>query len=330
MAAACGRGLVACVTTNWLLVAGPVAACLAAAGLLAAGPANPVESAKSVELIGPTKSARPAAPATSPEPPAGLTIQWDNNFLTIRGPQIPGGSVSVLYLEAYCRPGSADRDWRETVIGHKTERVEAAADGRSLRLRCVLADGVRVDHEIRAGTDEVSFRLTAHNPTDRPSQAHWAQPCIRVDKFTGRKQDDYLNKCFIILDGQLVRFPTPDWAVKARYTPGQVWRPRHVDPADVNPRPLNPRVVDCGLIGCFSADEKMILATAWEPYQELFQGVIVCIHSDFRIGGLQPKQTKTIRGKIYIVPADVPALLRRYERDFPEHRPGGKGPSPQP
>ena len=28
------------------------------------------------------------------------------------------------------------------------------------------------------------------------------------------------------------------------------------------------------------------LATAWEPYQELFQGVIVCMHSDFRIGGL--------------------------------------------
>ena len=29
------------------------------------------------------------------------------------------------------------------------------------------------------------------------------------------------------------------------------------------------------------------MATAWEPYQELFQGVIVCLHSDFRIGGLE-------------------------------------------
>ncbi len=74
-----------------------------------------------------------------------------------------------------------------------------------------------------------------------------------------------------------------------------------------------------GLIGCFSADDKLIFATAWEPYQELFQGVIRCLHADFRLGGLQRGETKQIRGKIYIVPADVPALLHRYQRDFPEH-----------
>jgi predicted neuraminidase len=64
----------------------------------------------------------------------------------------------------------------------------------------------------------------------------------------------------------------------------------------------------------------MILATAWEPYQELFQGVIVCLHSDFRIGGLKPGEQKRIRGKLYLVPADEEALLARYRRDFPEHK----------
>jgi hypothetical protein len=67
----------------------------------------------------------------------------------------------------------------------------------------------------------------------------------------------------------------------------------------------------------------MILATAWEPYQELFQGVVTCIHSDLRIGGLQPGETKTIRGKIYLVDADVSGLLRRYASDFPEQTKGG-------
>jgi hypothetical protein len=66
----------------------------------------------------------------------------------------------------------------------------------------------------------------------------------------------------------------------------------------------------------------MILAAAWEPYQELFQGVIVCLHADFRIGGLKPGETKAIRGKLYLVNADTAALLRRYEADFPEHREG--------
>jgi hypothetical protein len=174
-------------------------------------------------------------------------------------------------------------------------------------------------HDIRAEQDTVDFRLTATNPTDKESQAHWAQPCVRVDKFTGRTQADYLEKSFIFVDGKLARMPTTQWATKARYVPGQVWAPRGVDRDDVNPRPLSDLVPSNGLIGCFSADETMILATAWEPYQELFQGVIVCLHSDFRIGGLEPGETKTIRGKIYIVDADVDALLERYERDFPEH-----------
>ena len=61
------------------------------------------------------------------------------------------------------------------------------------------------------------------------------------------------------------------------------------------------------------------MASAWEPYQELFQGVVVCIHADFRVGGLKPGESKGIRGKIYFMPANPEALLRRYERDFPEH-----------
>jgi hypothetical protein len=86
----------------------------------------------------------------------------------------------------------------------------------------------------------------------------------------------------------------------------------------VNPRPLSTLVPSSGLCGCFSGDEKQIMAVAWEPYQEIFQGVIACLHSDFRIGGLAPRESKQIRGKIYIVPADVPGLVKRYERDFPE------------
>jgi hypothetical protein len=44
------------------------------------------------------------------------------------------------------------------------------------------------------------------------------------------------------------------------------------------------------------------------------------MHSDFCIGGLKPGETKKIRGKIYHVPSDVAALVRRCQRDFPEHR----------
>lgn len=256
-----------------------------------------------------------------------LTLVREGHWLILRGGHLPGGELRVNYLEAYCRAGSTDADWvAHTVIPHTNEMLSLSADRKVLRLRDTLADGLVVEHTITAGDDEVDFQLVAHNPTPRRSEAHWAQPCVRVGAFTGFNAppgqgdlEDYLPKCFVFLDGRLTRMPTPGWATRARYTPGQVWRPAHVPEADVNPRPVNALRPSHGLIGCFSGDEKLIFATAWEPYQELFQGVARCLHADFRLGGPGPGETRRLRGKIYLVPNDVPALLRRYARDFPEH-----------
>lgn len=254
---------------------------------------------------------------------ATLTLSYPPpHWLVIQGPQIPGGEIRINYLEAYCRAGSTDADWvKHTVIKHETSDVLLSADKTRLTLKDTIADGVVVEHVITAKEDEVDFRLTAHNPTDKRSEAHWAQPCVRLHDFTGfdpkgKDLDDYLPKCFIFLDGQLTRMPTRDWAKTARYIPGQVWCPINVPRTDVNPRPLSSLVPSNGLIGCFSADEKLVFATAWEPYQELFQGVARCLHSDFRLGGLQPGEKKQINGKIYIVKNDIPALVKRYEADF--------------
>ncbi|MBX3439163.1 MAG: hypothetical protein KF861_16860 [Planctomycetaceae bacterium] len=256
--------------------------------------------------------------AAEPQP---LRLRWEKNFLTIQGDQLPGGEMKVHYLEAYCRAGSTDADWgKHTRMQHRTELLETGGEGTYLKLRCHVEDGLIVTHEIRSTHDEVDFRLVANNPTDKRSEVHWAQPCIRVDRFTGGDQESYLARSFVFLDGELERMPTRNWATQARYVPGQVWCPRGVDRNDVNPRPLSDLVPSNGLIGCYSADESMIFATAFEPYQELFQGVAVCLHSDFRLGGLMPGQTQPIRGKIYVVPNNVPALLARYRADFPEQQ----------
>jgi hypothetical protein len=266
------------------------------------------------------------AGAASGDNPArsGLAISWADDYLTISG-EFPGHQIRIHYLEAYCRNGSTNRDWGETVIPHTTRIQNSSVDHRSLTLRDQLADGVVVDHTITAGRDEIDFRLVAHNPTRNASQAYWAQPCIRVDRFTGCTTSDanaqvpeYAHKCFIFLKGKIARLPTNPWAEKARYVPGQVYCPTNVERNDVNPRPLSALVPSSGLIGCFSGDERKIMAVAWQPYQELFLGVGTCIHSDFRTGGLNAGETKEIRGKIYIVDADVPAIVKRYEHDFPE------------
>jgi hypothetical protein len=256
--------------------------------------------------------------------PAGeLSLKRDNNWLVIRGTNLPGGELRINYLEAYCRAGSTNADWvKHTVIPHRSEVISASE--RVLKLKDTLADGVIVEHTITAGVNEVDFRLIAHNPTSMRSEADWAQACPRLGSFTGVPPDSkdleiYLPKCFVFINRKLERMPTKEWAKSARYMPGQVWGAPGVPREDLNPRPLNPLTPSNGLIGCFSGDEKMIFATAWEPYQELFQGVAHCLHSDFRIGGLNGGERKEVRGKIYLVADDVPALLKMYEQDFPEH-----------
>lgn len=282
-------------------------------------------SAPSVSL--PALAAGMVEGVPSPTLPA-LELAFETPcWLVIRGDHIPGREIRINYLEAYCRAGSTDADWvQHTVIAHRTEQVALSEDRRTLRLRDTLEDGVTVEHTITTRSDGVEFQLRAHNPGPTRSEAHWAQPCVRLAEFTGfdpqgNDINDYLPKCFIFLDHKLTRLSdVRPWATEARYTPGQTWCPIGVPRTDVNPRPLSPLVPSNGLIGVFSGDERMIFATAWEPYQELFQGIIRCVHSDFRLGGLQPDETRNIKGRIYIVTNDVPALLARYARDFPEHQ----------
>ncbi len=143
------------------------------------------------------------APTPTDDQPSdeSLTLSWAEILLTIRGGHVPGGAVKVWYMEAFCRPGSTNRDWKETVIPHTTKLIEVSPDGRHLAIRSTLEDGVIVDHEIRAGRDEVDIRLTVTNPSTKASYAQWAQPCVRVDAFTGVKPERnskvYLPKCFV-------------------------------------------------------------------------------------------------------------------------------------
>lgn len=256
---------------------------------------------------------------TSHEPHLRLSWEQNNNngYVVIDGAHLPG-RIKVWYVELYMRPGS-HTSFPNGVIRHTTTLVDADPHARWLKLRCNLDDGIIIEHKITAGRDVVEFAVTASNRTSQSSDVAWGAPCIIVDEFTGSDKSSYLPQCFIFLDDKLTRLPVEPWATEAVETLGQVWCPAHVDRSDVEPHPLSELVPSNGLIGCFSKDERLVVATAWEPWQNLFQGIIACLHSDFQINGLQPGETKKIRGKIYVTAGKIPELLNRYHKDFPEH-----------
>jgi len=248
-----------------------------------------------------------------------LTLQWTNNLLTISGPNLPGGKLEVLYLEAFCRKGSTHRSWGETTLPHHTALI--AAEPHHLRFRTRVEPDVEVLHDLRASPEEIDFQFTFHNKGRSEVDLEWFQPaCIRVPQFTGCDQNSYTSKSFIFTERGLTRLNQTRRTVEALYRGGQVYVPKSINLADVNPRPLCTDAPTNGLIGCFSGDGKYLLATASDRTQELFEGVFVCLHSDPRVGGLAPGETKHIRAKLYILPNDPDELMRRYRRDLRRER----------
>ncbi len=243
---------------------------------------------------------------------------WLVGRLSIENSRFPGGKLEVMYPEAYCRSGSTNQSWKETVIQQMTRVVRYDESRRELHLLSEVGPDVIVEHVIRAGEEEIDFQLTLINRGKEVVDLEWAQTaCLRVGEFTGLSQSDYFNKCFIFTKDGLTMMNSTHRETEGFYTPGQVYVPEGIDLADVNPRPISRTRPSNGLIGCFSPDGKTILATAWEPTHELFQGVLECIHNDPHIGGLEPGETKHVRGKIYIVESGAAELLKRYRQDFP-------------
>jgi hypothetical protein len=253
-------------------------------------------------------------PLLGAPPRPDITLDYDKQMLSVRHPLLGAKPLMIHCMEAYCKKGSTHRPWDQTTIGQDNTIVSKSP--HEIKVRTSLASGVEVLHRFAVVADEILFEATFTNLTDKPVDLEWMQPCIRVGDFTGLGQDDYVRKCFIFTAKGLTLLSNTNHTEEAIYHGGQVYVPAGVSRDDVNPRPLSPDVPANNLIGCFSADNKALLATSWTDVQELFQGVIVCIHADPHIGGLGPHQTKHVWGKLYIIPNNTNELLRRYRRDF--------------
>ncbi|HEX4646588.1 MAG TPA: hypothetical protein VH598_13375, partial [Verrucomicrobiae bacterium] len=211
------------------------------------------------------------SPGIGPNTPAGnLAIGWTNNILTVTAENIPGGKIEIWYLEAFCHSGANDRDWRDTVLPHKTWLVSASPDGKRLEFLTMVTPSVEVRHVVTAGRDEINFDFTLTNRGEQPVDLQWFEPaCIRVAAFTGLDQDHYTGKSFIFTGRGLTTLDHARRTEAALYRGGQVYLPAGTQNQDANPRPVSLDHPVNGIIGCFSADNRWLLATASDKTHEL-------------------------------------------------------------
>src|SRR5258706_907690 len=169
-----------------------------------------------------------------------LHIQWKDNTLTITGEDLPGKKMTITYLEAFCKTGSTNRKWEETTIPQETKLISTEDNDKHIKLRTIVKPDIEVIHDIRARKDEVEFNLVFHNKGNKDIDIEWFQPCISVDQFTNRKQEDYISRCFIFTDAGLTTLDKTRRTEEALYKGGQVYVPPYINLKDVNPRPISP------------------------------------------------------------------------------------------
>ena len=77
-----------------------------------------------------------------------------------------------------------------------------------------------------------------------------------------------------------------------------------------------------GLLVRESEDGRWVTGIAWDDYLSV-QGhnPWSCMHACIRVGPLKPKQSKTVRGKLYLLPGARQECLARFREDF--HWPSG-------
>ncbi len=247
---------------------------------------------------------------------AAVKIRWSDRMLTVSPSRIAPMEIEIWYIEAYVTSGSTNQAWDKSTLPQEMRLLNSAPDGQHLLIEGTIAETVYSLHEIDVDGDAVRFTVTFENRGPEYVDLQWMQPCLRVGEFTGLPQEEYYKKCFIYTDQGIQYLDELPRTLEALYRGGQIYVPEGIPLEDVNPRPLSTIKPVNSLIGAVSADGGSLVAIAFEPLQELFQGVIRCIHSDPRIGGLDPGERKTIHGCFYCMENDTEELLKRYRRDF--------------
>ncbi len=251
------------------------------------------------------------------------SMTWTNNLLTIHTPVVPSGKLNIWYLEAFLRSGARTQSWNLSKIPHQTQLVSASSDQRRLSFLTEIQTNIQMRHSVRLGKDEVVFDYEIENQSEVTKDLQWFQPaCIRVGEFMDRQQTNFVERAFIYTQEGFTWLSDAKRTTNALYLGGQVYLPPGISHDEANPRPVARLQPANGLMGCFSADGKTILATASSTTHELFEGVYVCLHSDPHIGGLAPGEIKRFKAKVYLVEGDPDKLLKRYQRDFQSVRKG--------
>jgi hypothetical protein len=265
------------------------------------------------------------------------TTEKDQARVIATWPDHPDLSCAIwCYEDKLGQPAAWRRDGETVVLEH---RSQDAPDLKVITRFTPCPDGVVQAVTVEGDTEEATRAINQVNPCFqfRQSPAFGEAPDGQGDYV-----DDFVARCFVFTDHGLTLLkdtqrtpcamkpsrPGDRFAARANaerpwiqsYSP--VWEPRPLDGRESYPGFSRDRIT-YPIMGVVSRDGRYLAAVAWPETWRMNQLWLCCVHPwpCLLTDDYDPAtETRTSRGKLYVLPNDPALLLERFERDFPGWR----------
>lgn len=201
------------------------------------------------------------------------------------------------------------------LITRDRTRATVTTPDMVLKLRAT-DDGAQMQLTVTNRTDydwpDIAAIVPCFNPGPPESQARQYPQARTNPQFTNRKTYCLGPEGLVHMNGRVCHYShklrksidaaSPDG--KGTFPFSWKWKPRRPDAV-------------AGIMIRESADRRWVTGIAWEDFVAVqAHNPWECMHLWVRVGPLKPKQSRTVRGKLYLFKGSKQDCLKRFRRDF--------------
>lgn len=257
--------------------------------------------------------------------PAPQIVEWERG-LALR---VPGAPSADMYLWVYewnmfeaMQPGQHTHGTYKFARRIEPGGHEATVESPELHLTMrVVPDGADLILRVTNRTAQTWPELASIIPCWNPGQVLGTNPSMPVS-LNGNFADPWRSRSYYVARSGLTPLDSRAMHFNVRYRPAVDRIAAAGRLAFSNKWPTSDEDAVAGLLVRESEDAAWVTGIGWEDVLSV-QGHNPwnCLHAGVCIGALQPGESRTVRGKVYLFRGRKEACAERFAREFPARAP---------
>jgi hypothetical protein len=248
-------------------------------------------------------------------------FEWERGF----GLRLPGEPAADMFLWVYewnmfeaMAPGQHTHGTYNLERHLNNDATEAQVVSPQLHLTVrAVADGAELVLRITNRTTHAWPAIAGIIPCWNPGQVPGTNPSMPLP-LNRNFADPWKSKTFFVSSGGLTPLSSRAMHFNTRFRSAVEAASDEGKLLFSNKWPTSDDDATAGLIVRESEDGRWVTGIAWEDFLSVqAHNPWSCVHVCVRVGALQPGESRTIRGRLYLFAGDKEECAVRFRRDFP-------------